>query len=341
MMNQESPALQDARHIAEDVLFPAALEVDAADRVPESHFDLLAEHGFYGLAASPRAATLDIGDFPSVLRLIEVLAGGCLTTTFVWIQHHGVLNAAETTKNRNLRENYFPGLLEGKRRGGIALGSALRTGPPPLRAEPIVGGYLLDGVAPWFTGWGMVDSLLVAGRNSEDTLVFAMLDGTGTDTLRAEPLDLMAVQASGTVTLRFNRHFVPRDRIVSTVPQSEYLKRDSGSVRFNGALALGVAGRAISMLGDDAGGLPGELGAARTQLVAAPEDQLSDARAQASELAMRAASAAAVHHGSRSVLSGSHAQRLVREATFLLLFGSRPSIKSALLDRLTAPREPA
>ncbi|MDI2030884.1 acyl-CoA dehydrogenase family protein [Saccharopolyspora sp. TS4A08] len=340
-MTQESPALQEARRIAEDVLFPAALEVDAAERVPESHLELLAERGFYGLAASPETTPLDVGDFSSVLRLIEVLASGCLTTTFVWIQHHGVLAAAETTKNRNLRENYLSDLVSGKRRGGIALGSALRTGPAPLRAEPVVGGYLLEGVAPWFTGWGMVDSLLVAGRTSDDTLVFAMLDVAESDVLHADPLELMAVQASGTVTLRFNRYFVPRDRIASTVPQADYLQGDSGSVRFNGALALGVAGRAIALLGDDAGGLPAELDAARASLVEAGAEELSEVRARASELAMRAASAAAVHHGSRSVLPGSHAQRLVREATFLLLFGSRPAIKSALLDRLTAPREPA
>jgi len=32
----------------------------------------------------------------------------------------------------------------------------------------------------------------------------------------------------------------------------------------------------------------------------------------------------------------SHAQRLAREAVFLLVFGSRPDIKSALLQRLGA-----
>ena len=64
----------------------------------------------------------------------------------------------------------------------------------------VVGGYLLEGVAPWFTGWGMVDSLLVAGRTSDDGLVFAMLDVVENDTLHADPLDLMAVRASGTVT---------------------------------------------------------------------------------------------------------------------------------------------
>ena len=41
-----------------------------------------------------------------------------------------------------------------------------------------------------------------------------------------------------------------------------------------------------------------------------------------------------VDAGSRAVLPDHHAQRLVREAAFLLVFGSRPAIRAALLRRL-------
>jgi hypothetical protein len=63
---------------------------------------------------------------------------------------------------------------------------------------------------------------------------------------------------------------------------------------------------------------------------------MAQARAAASELAVRAAAALAVQVGSRSVSVDQDAQRLVREAMFLLVFGSRPGIKSALLRRLGA-----
>jgi hypothetical protein len=69
---------------------------------------------------------------------------------------------------------------------------------------------------------------------------------------------------------------------------------------------------------------------------------MADARAAASELALRAAAALAVRDGSRAVTVDQHAQRLAREAVFLLVFGSRPRIKSALLERLGAvPSGPA
>ena len=60
------------------------------------------------------------------------------------------------------------------------------------------------------------------------------------------------------------------------------------------------------------------------------------ARAEASELAVRATAALTVRDGSNSITTDSHAQRLAREAVFLLVFGSRPAIKAALLRKLGA-----
>jgi hypothetical protein len=55
-------------------------------------------------------------------------------------------------------------------------------------------------------------------------------------------------------------------------------------------------------------------------------------RARATELAVRAAHALAVSRGSHSAISGDLAERTTREAALLLVFGSRPAIKEALLD---------
>ncbi|MGH9005373.1 MAG: hypothetical protein ACRDYV_19800, partial [Acidimicrobiia bacterium] len=62
------------------------------------------------------------------------------------------------------------------------------------------------------------------------------------------------------------------------------------------------------------------------------------ARAAASELAARAAITLVAATGSTSILRDRHPQRLAREALFLLVFGSRPPIKAALLDLLGCPR---
>lgn len=334
----DSQSLRVAQRIAEDVLFPAALAVDAADRVPDSHLDLLAEKGFYGLAAPEDLTTLDLPDYPSVQRVVEILAGGCLTTTFVWVQHHGAMMAVAKTANEQIRETSLAALAHGQRRAGMAIGAAVRPGPPLLRAEAVDGGYVFDGMAPWVTGWGMIDMLHTAGRDDEDVLVWALLDAKESESMSVEPLDMVAVQASRTVTVRFTQQFVPHERVTATMPRVAYLQDDAESLRFAGSLALGVAGRALLLMGDAGGKLADELETVRAMLVEAGPDEVPAARAAGSELALRTAAALAVHDGSRSVLLDAHAQRLIREATFLLLFGSRPGIRSALLDHLTTPR---
>jgi len=321
-----------AERLAEELLFPAALAVDGAERVPAGHLDRLAAEGWYGLAGPVEAGGLDAYATEGA-RVAEVLAGGCLATTFVWMQHHGAVSAVAGSTTPGLREAWLGPLCRGERRAGTAL-AGLLPGPPRLRATPVDGGYRLDGDAPWVTGWGMVDTLHVAARTPDDTVVWALVDAVAGPTLAVEPLRMVAVQASATVHARFAGHVVPAERVTQTLPFAEWPARDAAALRTNGSLALGVAGRCCRLIGPSR--LDGELDACRAALDAGPPRALPPARAAAAELAVRAANTLVVAYGSRSVLRDQHPQRLAREALFLLVFGSRPAIRDALLTRLRA-----
>jgi alkylation response protein AidB-like acyl-CoA dehydrogenase len=329
-----APLVQHARRIADDVLFPAAMTVENTQRIPAGHLDLLATEGFYGLAGPRENGGLD-ADLPSATSIIEVLAGGCLSTAFVWLQHHGAVRAVRYAAAKELRDLWLTPLCSGARRAGVALGGAL-PGPPILRARQVDGGYVLDGISPWVTGWDMIDTLYTAARDDHDNVVAVLLTAAGGPTLTAEPLHMVAVAASATVQLRFDGHFVPADRVISRSPHGDWLARDAMGLRANGSLALGVAARCCQMIGPSP--LDGELLAARGALDTALPEAMPAARAAASELAMRTAAALVAAQGSRAILTGENAQRLAREALFLLVFASRPAIKENLARRLTAAR---
>jgi alkylation response protein AidB-like acyl-CoA dehydrogenase len=319
----DAAALRErAAIIADEVLFPAALAIDAADQVPVGHLDLLAAEGFYG---PPQV------DFVDFCRIVEVLASGCLATTFVWLQHFGAVRAAATSERPGIRDRWLDPLSRGVRRAGIAL-AALRPGTPAVRARAVDGGYLLDGEAPWVTGWGMIDTLFTAARDEADTVVWALLDAVPDETLSVQPLDLVAVNASRTVLVRFAGHFVPADRVTGTAPFAVVAAGDAAGLRLNGSLALGVTARCVRLLGP--GRLDGALDECRAALDAGTPETMPQARAAASALAVRAAAALSAATGARAVMRGNHAERLSREALFLLVFGSRPAIKGALLRRL-------
>jgi len=324
----------EAERIAENVLFPAAGAVDRSDRLPVGHLDRLAEAGLYGLAAPPDEGGLEPDDLIGAGAIVEALAGGCLATTFVWLQHHTPVRAAAASDRPGVRETWLRSLARGEQRAGIAL-AGLRNPTAPLRVRAVDGGFRLDGEAPWVTGWDLIDVVYVAARDADDVVHFLLVDAVAAQTLRVRPLELVAVQASRTVNVRFNDHPVPVDRLVATQPFDDWSRGDASGSALNGFLALGVADRCLRLLGPAGdGALARELPACRSDLVAAGAAQTPAARAAGSELAWRAAARLAVATGSRAVLLDHPAQRLLREAAFLLVFGSRPAIRDELLARL-------
>jgi alkylation response protein AidB-like acyl-CoA dehydrogenase len=332
-----------ARRIADEVLFPIAGEVEARGEVPREHLDLLAAQGFYGLFV-----TVADDDLPDAYRAAEALASGCLSTALVWMQHHLAVRAVASSERPGIRESWLPRLSTGDIRAGAAVGG-LRPGPPLLRSRAVDGGHLLDGTAPWVTGWGLVDLVHTAARDDNDVIVWSLIDARATGSLSVTSLDLLAVMASRTVELRFDRHFVPEDRVTGTLPYAQWPERDAAGLRGNGSLALGLADRCLGLINstrtDTAAalapglirGLVDELGGCRAALDEATPATLPAARAAASELAMRCATTLVTAVGARAVLAGSPANRLLREAAFLLVFGSRPAIKDELVRRLARP----
>jgi alkylation response protein AidB-like acyl-CoA dehydrogenase len=328
-------AITAAERIADDVLLPRALATDAALAVPPDSLTELARAGLFGLYGPRAFGGLGL-EGAAALAVIERLASGCLTTTFVWMQHHSAVRAVSQASD-SLRDSWLGALCRGERRAGVAFAGLRRPGPPVLTGERVDGGYLLDGVAPWVTGWGSVGVVLVAARDQATAggdIVWSLVDAGTSPTLTVEPLRLMVVNASATVTARFSRHFVDDDRVVGVEPFEQWRVRDEGGIRTNGSLALGVAWRAAHLLGSSE--LTDRVHACRRRLDSAGPAELPNARAEASELALATATTLVVATGGKAVLESELAQLLAREAVFLLVFGQTAAIKAEQLKARAA-----
>lgn len=339
--------LERAHTIAEQVLFPAALEVDAQGLIPRSHFDLLAEGGFYGLAGGPEHSGIEVS-LPSLVGIFETLSSGCLTTTFTWMQHHGVVRGLTGTTNAELRDKYLGATIRGELRGGVAYAGAIPQ-PPRLWATATGSGWRLRGEAPFVTGWGIIDVLQISARNTaitagetSGTIVSGLVDAAAGPGISVEQLRMIAAQGSNTVRLRFTDYLLPVARVTAEISHRDFLAKQRRNARLNGCLAMGIARRCIRLIGE--AGRPDiaeSLHAAQSTVHTRLDGGLADpatmpaARAAASEHAYRCAGALVVAVGSSGVLSRQHAQRLVREATFTLVAAGRPEIKDRLLQVLS------
>ena len=299
--NDGSNLVTTARQLADALLFPTALETDAAEIVPRGHLDALAQAGLYGIAGPTEAGGSNL-DMDAFCEAVAALAGGCLTTAFVWVQHHGVVRAVAGSSNEALREQWLPLLCSGDQRAGVVIAGML-PGAPLLRARRVADGWELDGFAPWMTGWGCIDVAHIVARNADDEgqLVRLLVDVRAGAGLSAKRLAMAAVNASGTVRLTFEQHFVPQERLLATERYEGWGPPTAMGLRVNGSLAVGVAGRCCTLLGPSE--LDAEFLARRTALATATDATIADARAGISQFAVQAASAVMAAAGSRALSS--------------------------------------
>lgn len=326
--------LNTAQQLADGVLFERALDVDASGEVPADSLDLFRDAGFYGLWTPREVGGCGFGELER-LPILEALAGGCLTTAFVWAQHGGgSANAARTPAGSPLHERWARALASGRARSGVAFAHVLRP-EPCLFAERSGEGWVLRGVAPFVTGWGHIDAMLVAAHDA-DRLVWMLVPADEASTLSSRRLRLAAVDSSVTVELHFDGHVVGDDDVVEVIDYEDWLSFYRTGLRTNGALMLGVAGRALELLGPSR--LDAELDTARADLYAAEVDEMPECRAQVGYMGIRATSALVSSVGGRAITLAHHAQRLAREALFLLVQGQTADIRAGHLARLTGTR---
>ncbi|MEV0946726.1 acyl-CoA dehydrogenase family protein [Rhodococcus sp. NPDC049939] len=330
-----------ARDIAENVFVPAANTVDAEGKIPPNHFEVLAKAGFYGISAPPELGGPELSPDDRA-DLFEILFGSCLATAFTWAQHGGVVKRLATSPNTALRDTYWNGLVTGSVKSGIS-GAGAAPQPPLLHARRTESGYVLNGVAPFVTGWGIIDVVLFLARDEVDDSIVAMIvDAHPNKGVSVQTLPLIAAHASNTVRVGFENFQVSRDRVCEVITRDEFMAGETLLSKFNATMPLGIARRCFAELEKravDTSTFAAQLPTVRDHLDATltGEYDRNVARAEAAVLAIRAATALMAATGSSSSVRGNTAERLAREAMLAMMVASRPELRTALVGQLAAP----
>ena len=369
----EQAIVEAARHIGETILGPNAQDADRALGPLLSNYRALAEAGLLGMSLPREYGGLDASG-PTQREVTEILASYCGVTTFTQAQHHGPSRMICNGPNQQLKDALLPDLARGKRMCAVSFAHLRRLGPPVLRAEPVEGGFRLNGTNPWVTGWGLMTQVVmgatlpdgrfvyvwVPGSRDDFPILFAELDAPEGDwgQLRASAsLALCAMNASATVELVCDNLFVPLAHKLSESDRETMQRNDHSGVLGATAMPLGCARGSIRLLCESAERRPlpvigraaqsfaRELENVRAQIREAntrtgEPDFFANAvklRAHAIDLAVRAAHAAvAANSGGANNLSHP-AQRLYREAMFYTIQAQTTDVMDATLARLERP----
>jgi hypothetical protein len=340
-MTAPHPLVTRARRLADDLLAPHAERVDQ-EGVPAGHLTEIRRSGLLGVNA-PKEYGGSAAPAAVVRETAEILAGACCSTWFVQTQHHTPVLTLASSEGP-VRDRLLAPLARGELLSGVAY-AHLRAYPRiPVRVTRERGGHRFDGTVPWYTGWGLNDVMLLAGVTDDGEALFAFAEAREQPGLRAsEPMRLAALTASRTVSLDLDGLWLPEESVALRTPYDRWAATDRTKTVSANPAVFGVAEAAVSLLDEEtAAPLRARLTEVRRRAYSladhpVPHEYLEErlaARTRAYEVLQAATTAAVVAGGGRSMLLSSRAQRLAREALFLMVQGQTPQSRTAHLHAL-------
>jgi alkylation response protein AidB-like acyl-CoA dehydrogenase len=336
------------------------------DGVPRTSFDALAAGGLLGTPLEP----------PSLQReLAERLCMADGSLSFCWLQHQVPLrrlqtatSTAEAPAAEALRESWLEPVATGRALAGVAFAHLRRPGEPNPTATRIPGGWRLNGLLDWITSWDIADLVLLFIRcldAGSDRVVGLMLPAGASGALLPEgihlgdPLALLAMGGTHTRPMQFNAAELPDSQVLFVEDFSRWNQADAATVCRVSPVVFGCIRGALADLhqvasrhdDSEALNLADDLARQCRQLrreayglidgdpEASGQLRLRhrELRAQALDLAMRAAEAAVIAHAGAAMYAGCEAERRLREASFLLVQAQTADSRRASLDLLHRP----
>ena len=360
--------LAAVREIADGALAELADDIDRRGVYPLAVLQRLGDVGAF-------RAHLALGgerDYVGAIQAIAEVSRVCGATGFMMWCHDACGLYMEESGNPALLGTALLDHASARTLGATGMSNPMKTFAGIetllLRARPVTGGFVVNGILPWVSNLGPDHYFgavaVVEGGADPREIMFMVRCGTPGVELRNCP-SFSAMEGTNTWAVRLTDHFIGAADLIADPVRPFVGRIRAAFVLLQSGMGLGVAQGAIDSmwaverqlghvnehLDDRPDALQAELDAlsartlqlARTPFGTEPEFLIDvlDARAHASELALRAAQSALLHQGARGYLMSSPVQRRVRESHFVAIV--TPAIKHLRKEiaRLSEPVMPA
>jgi alkylation response protein AidB-like acyl-CoA dehydrogenase len=345
--------VQEDRFTFETALANIANRANALDQssawVAEDLADL-AEAGAMKWAVPKQFGGTDLDGF-TLQEKYEQIAAASLATALVFSQRDAAIGFIEKSENIALRDKLLTQLAANEVWTTIGISHiTTSTQPGALTAELTADGIELNGTLPWSTGARFSDFLIAAARvHGGEPVVFVL--PTNLPGVRVgESLPLAALTAAHTSAIHCERVRLSKDMLL-TGPAADAMGGRSRSVRIGQAFAaLGLTSSALKLIAQiDHVSARTTYETLRKQLTEMrhsvqnanahvdPHDlqTVPMLRSELNSLALRATHAAVTLHKGTALRVDHPAQRLAREALFLLVWSSPMSVVDRNLELLS------
>jgi alkylation response protein AidB-like acyl-CoA dehydrogenase len=367
---QDFDLVQAVRELAFGPLAELADDIDRRGVYPKS---ILHRLGELGALKAHMAKPDKPADYGLAIASMAEVSRVCGATGFmVWC--HDVCGVyMEQSGNPALMGEVLAHHANGETLGATGMSNPMKTFAGIetflLHAEKVDGGYVVNGALPWVSNlgpdhyFGAVADVAVDGVVKSEIMFLVRCNAPGVE-LRNCP-SFSAMEGTNTWAVRLTDYYVHADLMIAD-PVRPFIGRIRAAfILLQTGMGLGVAQGAIDsmwtverqlghvneFLDDRPDDLQAELDDLTARIMALAKTPFGneksflidvlDARAHASELALRAAQSALLHQGARGYLMTSEVQRRVRESHFVAIV--TPAIKHLRKEiaRLSAEEAPA
>jgi alkylation response protein AidB-like acyl-CoA dehydrogenase len=235
---------------------------------------------------------------------------------------------------------------------GIAQLTTSRQGASPaVIATPIDGGYVINGTIPWCTGLGH-SNFIVAGAALEDGgQILFLLQPTQNGVTAGSPMNLVALTCTMTAPIELENVRIEDPYILRRPSASALAGRRNSLTLGQTFIATGLTQSALDLIADHDSDRARSAHARFVQQLAELRSEISTLcqpgqeaeaglanprlRGACNDLALRATHAAIALYKGTALLKGHPAQRLAREAMFLLVWSCPNPVIDCTVDLLS------
>lgn len=170
LSSEEGAILDTIRRFADEVLVPAAAQIDEDEIFVTRHLKPMAELGLLGINLPEPSG--GIGLRPEVMfEAVALIAGACGSTVSMLTAHFLATDTILIGGNDAVRERYLPGAACGDLLGAFGLTEPMAGSNPAdmiTRADRVAEGYHLKGVKHFISNGGEADFIVVFAKTDMD-----------------------------------------------------------------------------------------------------------------------------------------------------------------------------
>ncbi len=210
-----------AGRFADEQIAPLAAEIDRHDRFPRELWEPMGALGLHGITVEEEFGGLGLGYLDHVIAVEEVSRASGSVGLSYGAHSNLCVNQIRRWGNDEQKAKYLPKLISGEHVGSLAMseaGAGSDVVSMKLRAEPVAGGFRLNGTKFWITNGTYADTLVVYAKTSPDAgsrgITAFLIEKDMAGFSIGQKIDKMGLRGSPTCELVFDDCFVPEENVM-------------------------------------------------------------------------------------------------------------------------------